>query len=35
MACRVKDNIVEDVLESLCDEGFDGIAGALALLQFN
>ena len=32
MACRVKDNIVEDVLESLCDEGFDGIAGALVTL---
>ena len=32
MACRVKDNIVEDVLESLCEEGFDGIAGALVTL---
>ena len=32
MAWRVKDNIIEDVLETLCDEGFDGITGALVTL---
>lgn len=32
MAYRVKDNIIEDVLEKLCDEGFDGITGALVTL---
>ena len=32
MACRVKDNIVGDVLEKLCDEGFDGISGVLVTL---
>ncbi len=32
MACELNDNKLESVLEQLCDEGFDGITGAVVTL---
>ena len=32
MACRVHDNKVGQVIEQLCEEGFDGITGVLVTL---
>jgi putative transposase len=32
MACEVNDSKVGSVIEQLCDEGFDGITGAVITL---